>query len=149
MVKKVQFVDATINSDEIEEERPFPRLIDCDKDGATSDFHNLLESINELNLAQINSNSDNLLTLLSAIPPEIADGQDDYFQTNTNLTSKMTSIELVVIGFLIISFFMMIFKHIRYDWLSPPKAEPPLTSSEILTLMVKNVKRLIESFFSK
>lgn len=146
MVKKVQFV----NSDEIEEERPFPRLVDSDKDGATSDFHNLLESINELNLAQINSNTDNLLTLLSVIPPEIADGQDDYFQTNTNsLASKMTSIELVVIGFLIISFFMMIFKHIRYDWLSPPKAEHPLTSSEILTLMVKNVKRLIESIFLK
>lgn len=61
----------------------------------------------------------------------------------------MTTIELVVIGFLIISFFMMIVKHIRYDWLSPPKSEPPLTASEILTLLIKNVKRLVNIFFVK
>lgn len=97
---------------------------------------------------EIDDKTDRLLALLSVIPPpEIVDAQDDFFRTNENLISKLTSIELVLIGFLIILFFLMIFKHFRYDWLSSPKySVPPLTSLEILMLMGKNIKRLCKNF---
>lgn len=119
------------------------------------DFQKLLKSADDSILAQIvDERTDSLFSLLSAIPPENAVAQDeDLFRSNKNLISKMTTVELVVIGFSIILFFAMILKHFRYDWGSSPKSVPHLTASEIAMLMGKNIKRLcknlvtLESYF--
>ncbi len=134
--KKVQFVDD--DDDDNVQKNPFQRLLQCDKAEDFANIHNLLKS----DLAQnIDYKTDNLLTLLSAIPTENSqDAQDHLFRTD--LLSKMTSIERVAVTILIVLFFIMIFKHFRYDWLLSSTSVPQLTGSDIVMLMGRNIKRI-------
>lgn len=141
LVKKVQFLD----SDKIEQDSSYFRDVHSDKDNLY--FPKLLESVSNSNLTQTNidNKTNELLNLLSVIPPEPTDAKEDFFRTDDKLFSKMTPSELVMLGLLIILFATMILKHFRYDWLSPSKS-PQLTGSEILMLMGYNIKRLCKNF---
>lgn len=134
-----------MNTNSDEQGNPFARLVDCEK-AEYLDFHNLLESVNDSNLAHIGIEDEtDLLTLLSVIPPDSTDSQEHFFRTKNGFISKMTSMELIVVIFLIFLFFVMILKHFRYDWLSSTEAVPQLTGSEILMLMGKNIKRMCKT----
>lgn len=144
-IKRVQFRDNITNNDQEEEKEQFSRLLNYDNTDDIPDYRNIFESVTDSKSpeSQINENSDNLLTLLAAIPPEIADAHEDFFSTNNNFLSKMTTIELAIVGILLILFFIMISKHFRYDW--PSKTSPQLTGSEILMLLGRNFKRMCKN----
>lgn len=145
LAKKVQFLEATVNSAEtVMQRNPFARLVDCEAEYL--DFHNLIESVNDSDLAQIGIDDEtDLLSLLSVIPTDTTDSQERHSRTKNSFISKMTSTELVVVTVLIFLFLIMILKHCRYDWLSPSKSVPQLTGAEILSLMGKNIKRLCKT----
>lgn len=151
-LKKVQFLDhistdGQINKNE-EEKEQFSHLLNIDnKEDVIDDYRNIFESVRDAKPpeSQINENSDSLLTLLAAIPPEIADAHEDFFTTNNNFLSKLTTVELSIVGFSMVLFCIMIFKHFRIDWPLLPKSSTQPTASEILMLVGKNFKRMCKN----